>query len=140
MKHLCRVVALGIFAGFGIAVSVPQQARADADLFKSKRCDRCHSVVAIDLDKRINPRTGKKRRGPDLSGFGLKEYESDLVVRYLQKRAEKPSVYDPDEKVEHRARYRGSEEDLRTIVAFLQTMTSDIVVEDEGEDDDDDDE
>jgi hypothetical protein len=139
MRHLRGAIALCIVAGLGIAVSTPQEARADAELFDSKKCTRCHSIAVIDVEKKINPRTGKKRRGPDLSGLGLKEYESDFLANFLQRKIKKTSIYEEGEEVEHRPRYRGKEEDLRTIIAFLQTMKSDIVVEDEGEADDEDD-
>jgi hypothetical protein len=139
MRYLRGAIALCIVAGFGIAVATPQEARADAELFDDKKCTRCHSIAVIDVEKKINPRTGKKRRGPDMSGLGLKDYETDFLVLFLQRKAEKPSLYKEGEEVEHRPRFRGKEEDLRTILAFLQTMKSDIVVEDEGEPDDDDD-
>jgi hypothetical protein len=134
MKHLNWILAFGIVLTVGGAPSV-----VDADvkkLFQDKQCTRCHSIVAEDIEKEVHPRTGRTRRGPDLSGLGLKGYDTDLLVRFVNRQTEKTSIYDESESVQHRHRYRGTEDELRKIISFLQTMKSDIVVEDDGEDED----
>lgn len=140
MRHSCGTIALCIVAGLAIQVSGPQEARADVELFDAKKCTRCHSIAAIEVEKKVNPRTGKKRRGPDLSGLGLKGFESEFLADFLQRKVKRESRYEEGKEIEHRPRFRGKAEDLATIIAFLQTMKSDIVVEDEGEADDEDDE
>jgi mono/diheme cytochrome c family protein len=133
MKSISFIFAMGLAVSLG-GVALPATAAADAQLFEAKACSRCHSIVSVGVQKQLDPKTGRKRKGPDMSGLGLKGYDSGQLVKFVLLQAEKKSIYD-GQMAEHRYKFRGSEDDLKKIVAYLQTLKSDIKVEDDGEDD-----
>lgn len=100
-------------------------------LFSDKKCTTCHSVKAAGIEKT------KKKKGPDLSGVG-KTMSADEIAKFAKKETEKKSVYS-DKKVKHKKKFKGSDEDLKAIAAFLAAQKSDLKVADEGGEDDSDD-
>jgi cytochrome c2 len=135
MKMLQLALAMTLAAAFGTGLVSPQQAAADQKVFESKKCTQCHSIQALGVQK-VAKKDGTKRKGPDLSGTGLKKYDNEVLAAFMKKEGEKKSVY-KDEKVKHKKKYKGTDADLNKLVAFLQTQKSDIKVEDDGAGDDD---
>lgn len=95
-----------------LVVAAASIAAADGKkAFLDNSCDRCHSVEAHDIEATVK---SERMRGPDLSETG-KTRDADWFAGYLAK--------DLDlEGKPHRAMYRGSDEDLRTISDWLASL------------------
>lgn len=103
------------------------------DFFVSK-CTKCHSVKSDQVEKKVS-KTGKKARGPDLSGVGLK-YEEAWYPKWLRKEVEKDSLYQQGKKVKHKKNFKKeSEETLQALAKWLSGHKTKVEVspEDEGQ-------
>lgn len=87
-------------------------------LFLKYKCSSCHSIEAAgvvkvaDTTEPAEPAT--KKKPPDLSGVGL-EKKSDWIQLFLQKKEK----LDGDS---HPKKFRGTDKELSTIAAWLETM------------------
>lgn len=100
-------------------------------IFSEKKCTTCHSIKAVGVEKT------KKKKGPDLSGVG-KELNAEQIAKFVKKESEKKSVYG-DKQVKHKKKFKGSDEELKAVAAFLASQKSDLKVVDEGGEDEGDD-
>lgn len=88
-------------------------------LFLKYRCSSCHSIEAAGVVKKAaadeaEEEATSKTKPPDLSGVGLKK-KAAWIALFLQKK----------EKLEgdlHPKKFRGSEKDLQTIAAWIETL------------------
>jgi cytochrome c553 len=108
-----RIVGLGFWV---LATVFSQPGAADAadakELFVDGKCIRCHSVEAQGVAAR--PRTGDEDAVTDLSKAGT-ERTVEWMQQYLRKEVDL-------EGVRHPLKYRGSDEDLRTLAAWLAAL------------------
>lgn len=96
-----------VFAPAGVARA------ADAkDLFVSGRCMRCHSVEAQGIAAK--PRAGEEDEVTDLSKAGA-DRTAEWMQQYLRREADVDGV-------KHRQKYRGSDEDLKTLALWLARL------------------
>lgn len=121
------VSAAAAFALVPALGASPAGAADGKALFQEKKCNTCHSIKAAGIEKT------KKKKAPDLSGVG-KELNADQIAKFVKKESEHKSVYS-DKVVKHKKKWKGSDEDLKTIAAFLASQKSDMKVADEGGED-----
>lgn len=114
------------------AAPAPASAADGKQLVSDKKCTTCHSVKAAGIEKT------KKKKGPDLSGVG-KKYDAEHIAKYLKKEVEHKSVYKEGKNVKHKKKFKGNDEELKAVAAFLAQQKSDLVVKDEGGEEDADD-
>jgi len=101
----------GVGAGRGIG-----EGRSGRTIFLAERCQVCHGVATAGIAEET---LAESLRGPDLSGYGQR-YPADRLALYLKKEdvlANRP----------HLLRFRGGDEDLHTLIAWLaeQQLTGD---------------
>ena len=86
-------------------------------IFTKYKCNSCHSIEAAGVVKKAAPEEGattSKMKPPDLSDVGLKK-KADWIALFLQKK----------EKLEgelHPKKFRGTDSELKTLTAWLETM------------------
>jgi cytochrome c553 len=107
----------GAVLGFGLigAAVVPADVARAADakeLFVSGRCMRCHSVEAQGIAAK--PRAGEEDEVTDLSKAGA-DRTAEWMQQYLRREADIGGV-------KHRQKYRGSDEDLKTLALWLALL------------------
>lgn len=114
--------------------------RASADskeLLIKKKCNDCHSVQIHSIEKKPTKK-GKLRKGPDLSGTGL-DHDAAWFTQYLNKEIEKKSNYS-DKQVKHKKKFKGTPDQLKSVVQYMTTLKTRVDVPDEGEEKDEKDE
>lgn len=122
-----------------LALVIPillQPVRASAetnpkDFFASK-CTKCHSMKLDKIEKKIS-KTGKRARGPDLSGVGLNHDEA-WFPKWLRKEVEKDSLYQQGKKLKHKKNFKKeSEETLQALAKWLSQHKTKVEVTPEEE-------
>ncbi|MBI2059938.1 MAG: c-type cytochrome [Nitrospirae bacterium] len=135
---MVRHVFLGVILSAFLIPVLPSVARAAGgkDLFLEKKCDKCHSVASEKIEKQVNKKTGKKKKGPDLSGVGL-DHDADWLTKFVKKEIEAESVYDKTKKVKHKKKFKGTDADLKSLVQYLAGLKTKVEVKEEagGEED-----
>ena len=111
---LLSVSAVGLVVA-GLQAEEEDTTAAGEKLFGKYKCATCHSVEAAGIERKGDE--DEDEEGPDLSGAGL-EHEAEWMAKYLLKK-EKLN----DEK--HEKKFRGKEEELETLTAWLATMEVD---------------
>ncbi|MBI2890306.1 MAG: c-type cytochrome [Nitrospirae bacterium] len=137
---MSRVIAVLIaFALVSPAWMASARADAGKDLFLKGKCDGCHSVKAEKIEKQISKKTGKTKKGPDLSGVGL-DHDAAWIVKWLKKEQKKDSRYKKGTEVKHKKKFKGTEEELKGLADWLALKKTKIElspeeegVEEEGE-------
>lgn len=76
---------------------------------ETHRCVRCHSVASADLE-----RESEKMKGPDIGGYTTEDVEA--LIRFLRKEEERADG------TKHKKTYDGSDEELMTILCWLETL------------------
>ncbi len=81
--------------------------------FTGNKCNMCHSIEAVGIE-----RTSKsdKMKAADLSTVG-DERDAAWIVQYVKQEVDL-------EGTEHKRSYKGTDEDLEAIAAWLATLTS----------------
>jgi cytochrome c5 len=118
MIRLALALVLGLFLVIaGQAAWAAEKEPEGKKLFLKYKCNSCHSIdaagVAVKKDESEEEEESKKKP-PDLSGIGV-EKKADWLGLFLLKK----------EKVEgelHPKKFRGTEKELGTITAWLETM------------------
>jgi cytochrome c551/c552 len=124
-KFIGAGVSLGVLIGLGPVAAMAADGKA---LLTEYKCTTCHSVKNVGVEKT------KKKKGPDLSGVGL-DHDAAWFQKWLNKEVETKSAYS-DKQVKHKKKWKGSDEDLKTITTFLAAQKTKVAVKDEGGDDD----
>lgn len=96
-----------------VAWAGPAQAdgKSGKDLFLVSKCNSCHSVAPAGIEAKV---TSEKMRGPDLAGRP-DPARFDTLVGYLRKT-------EKIEGKEHKAEWKGSDEDLKAILTWLSLL------------------
>lgn len=108
-------IALAVLSALLLAAGLLTIDQASADdtqegpkVFEAQRCASCHSIESLD----IGLRDGATRN--DLSEVG-KTRDVDWLKGFLQREIEVDGQ-------PHRGRFRGSDEELQTLTAWLATL------------------
>jgi cytochrome c553 len=81
------------------------------------KCNSCHSIEAAGVVKKAAPPEGEstsKLKPPDLSDVGLKK-KADWIALFLQKKEKLDGELHPK-------KFRGTDSELKTLTAWLETM------------------
>lgn len=111
-RSLFRFGVNAVFVSFVASNASALAATEDAegkDLFLKYKCTTCHSVEVAGIDAR------QKDKGPDLSGAGSAIPNADWAKEYLLRKTDKDGK-------KHRKPYKGSEQDLETIIDWLMGL------------------
>lgn len=130
MKLLMSLIIISLFL-----LPAPARAGTDAKAFFEKKCVKCHSMKADQIEKKVS-KSGKKSRGPDLSGAGL-NHEEAWFPKWLSKEVEKDSLYKAGVKVKHKKSFKKEgDETLNALAKWLSGHKTkmDVPLEEEGED------
>jgi len=111
------LLAIALFAAPWAARAAEKEPEGKK-LFLKYKCSSCHSIEAAGVvkvaDESEPAEPASKKKPPDLSGVGL-EKKADWIQLFLQKK----------EKLEgdsHPKKFRGTDKELSTIAAWLETM------------------
>lgn len=100
-----------IVALFAFAFSFSQEGETDGQqIFTDSKCTKCHSIESLEL-------SSKKDDAVDLSNVGSQR-NAEFLTKYLVK----------EEKLnekKHKTKFKGSEEELNTLVNWLVTLKVD---------------
>ncbi len=88
------------------------EAGAGETAFLAHKCNLCHGVEAAGIEAKAK---SEKLLGPDLSGGS--ELEFDTVAAYLRQEAEV-------EGKEHKRPFKGSDEELQALLAWLSEQVA----------------
>jgi mono/diheme cytochrome c family protein len=88
-------------------------------VFIKYRCRSCHTIEALGIEKKVaegeeEEPTPKKKKPPDLSGVGLKHNAAWMTGWLLKK--------ETIEGEHHMKKFRGTQKELATLTAWLETM------------------
>lgn len=102
----CAVVVLALSA-------VTVGAGDGKTLFMDNKCNTCHSVSKAGIEAKVK---SGAMAGGDLSANAA-ELDAEWAVKFLKKEAQK-------EGADHKKPFKGSDEDLKAIVAWLKEQQS----------------
>lgn len=110
MKNILIYLALviTIVALYGFAFTLAGNPEGDGKkVFVDNKCNMCHTVKSAGIES-------KKSDASDLSAVG-KDQTAEFLMKYLKKEAK---LNDKD----HKSAFKGSDEDLKILVDWLQTL------------------
>ncbi len=115
--HRRFVSGLGPTAALAFALLVPAGAPAEeqADgrqVFLDAKCNLCHAVPAVDIPAKTK---SEKLKGPDLGGPLPDGFTFADLAAYLRKETDRDGV-------EHKKEFKGTDEELQTIVDWLGSL------------------
>lgn len=128
-----KLVSLFVVAPF-LAAALPSAAFAASgkEIFLEKKCNDCHLVKAEGIEKKISKKTGKAKKGPDLSNVGS-ENDADFFTKWLKKEVKIESHFDKAKKVGHKKKFKGTDEELKTLTDWLAARKTKVTVTPEEE-------
>jgi len=88
-------------------------------VFLKYKCNMCHSIEAVQIAKKALPDEGEaatKKKPPDLSSVGL-DKKADWIALFMQKKEKLDGELHPK-------MFRGTSSELKTLTAWLETMTA----------------
>lgn len=95
-----------VVLGPGVSAA-PRAQEAGLAAFSETGCARCHSVAVAEMEATVSERM----QGPDLSTVGS-DHDASWIVSVVQQETELDGG-------PHRARFRGTDEQLSAIAAWL---------------------
>jgi mono/diheme cytochrome c family protein len=99
------IVTIVFLYGFSFSIqAAPQDGKK---LFTEKKCQSCHTVTSEGIES-------KKKDASDVSNVGA-EHNAEFLAKYLLKK----------EKIdgkEHKAAWKGTDEELKTLTEWLATL------------------
>ena len=110
MKSLSGTLTLTVL--FALFVSAPAALAEDGqEVYMAERCNMCHAVAAVGIEAKTS---SEKMLGPDLSGY-QSPVDFETLAAYMRKEAEL-------EGGKHKGNFKGSDEDLRTMMDWLAAL------------------
>jgi mono/diheme cytochrome c family protein len=100
---LCGLFALAVLAWVGSTAAVAADGQAT---FTAQKCNMCHSVPSVELTATMK---SEKMKGPDLPDDPR---DSEWLTSFLKREVKLDGK-------DHKKEFKGSEEDLDAIVAWL---------------------
>lgn len=109
-----RPVLFAILAAFVLAVTaVPVAQAADGkEVFLANKCNLCHAVSSAGIEATTK---SDKMKGPDLSA--VEAHDPAFLAKYLKQE----ETLDGEK---HKKGWSGSEEDLQTLIAWLNEQAA----------------
>jgi hypothetical protein len=104
------LLAVGL-AGLPAQAVAEEGATEGKGVFLGARCNMCHSIASHEIEATTQ---SERMRGPDLSDVGNR-HEGEWIKAFLKKEVER-------EGKKHGRDFRGTEEELGTLVAWLSTL------------------
>lgn len=98
-----------VFFAFLFTSLITAEEKSGKDIFVNSKCNACHSIKSQGIDSKMADKY------PELSDFGNKNMEADLVKKYLNKESDLNGK-------KHAIKFKGSDEELTTLVEWLLTL------------------
>jgi len=124
MVALLGVVVALAFAAVSASAEEAKEP-AGKTLFLSYKCNSCHTIKAIGVEKRVStekteekaeePAATSKKKPSDLSSLGL-DAKADWITKYMKK------LETAKDGKKHLKLFKGTDEELATLSAWLETM------------------
>ena len=80
-------------------------------IFVDSKCNMCHAVPSAGIESKTQ---SEKMKGPDMTGAAAR-LDPDSLAKYLRKQEQLDGK-------DHKKEYKGSDEDLQTLIAWLQSL------------------
>ena len=106
------IATLGISAIVLFAGASAGSTSDGKSIFVSNKCNSCHSIQSQGISKVAGETVNASTQPPDLSGVGLK-HNAAWITKYLKKQ----ETLDGEK---HLKKFKGSDEDLGTLAAWLE--------------------
>lgn len=114
MKTVLLAAVLMIFAG----VLSPSASYADAALFTSSGCNKCHAISAAKVESKAS---GEEEGAPDLSHVG-KNHDAAFITSFLKKEAVETAHEGVTAGKKHPIKFKGTDEELGKLANWLAGM------------------
>jgi len=115
MNRWVVAIASCVLAVTSYGVCLAAKAPDGKPVFLKYKCNSCHSIEAAGIVKKAAQGEGEtKKKPPDLSGVGL-EKKAEWIIAFLQKKEKLDGEF-------HIKKFRGTESELKTLAAWLETM------------------
>lgn len=122
MKKLTLILCGGIVLLAGaLSVVTAEEAKKSAALdgkalFLDQKCESCHSVTALKIEKKASatPASKDAKVPPDLSAIGTKA-KPEFLMNYLKKIADLNGA-------KHMKKFRGNDDSLKVLVDWLMSL------------------
>ena len=75
------------------------------------KCNMCHSVPSAGIEAKVK---SEKMKGPDMTAAAAR-LDPEQLAKYLRKQEQLDGK-------DHKKEYKGSDEDLQTLIAWLQSL------------------
>lgn len=116
VKIIISIFILGTILALGNIASTAQEAPDGKQIFTVKKCNSCHSVESMGIE-----RTNPKAIGTDLSKVG-DELTAEFIAKYLKK---EESLNDK----KHGVAFKGSDEEFAALVQWLASLKAEPITE-----------
>lgn len=108
-KIILSIFVVGMVLSFGNFSTSAQEAPDGKQIFIDKKCNSCHSVESLGLE-----RTNPKAKGTDLSKVG-DQLTADFIAKYLKKEEALDGK-------KHGLAFKGSDEEFNALVNWLASL------------------
>jgi cytochrome c1 len=126
MRAFGMVVAAAFVVTFGTAPAHAEDAKKPEghELFLKYKCQSCHSIASVGIEKKKAAAADEaeeataeksKKEPPDLSATGV-AHKADWMAAFLMKKEK------TKEGKLHTKKFKGTDAELKQIVAWLETM------------------
>ena len=127
------VCTLAVTAAFLFLFDGPvKSAETGKDIFLSQKCNKCHNIAAQNIakleseddamaeeDDLFGEEEEEATKPPDLSGVG-KVHDGAWITQWIEKKIAN------DKGKKHKKRFKGTDEELKTLVTWLSGLKSDV--------------
>ncbi len=110
MKKVKSIIAI-VVVTFLFTSMITAEKSTGKDIFVNAKCNTCHAIKSQDITSK------QADKYPDLSNFGNSGVSEENAIKYLNKE------FDINGK-KHPVKFKGSEEELKTMVEWLLTLKS----------------
>ena len=110
MKKVKSIIAI-VVVSFLFTSMITAQKTTGKDVFMNSKCNTCHAIKSQDITSK------QADKYPDLSNAGKLGLSEDQMTKYLNKEFDLPTSGK-----KHPVKFKGSEEELKTLVDWLLTL------------------
>lgn len=104
-----KYLALVVFFAFLFSSLINAEEKTGKDIFLNSKCNTCHAIKSQGIDSKM------AAKYPDLSNFGNKNMEADLVKKFINKESDMNGK-------KHAIKFKGTDEELTLLVNWLLTL------------------
>lgn len=119
--------ALFVFSlcALGTSFGLPGTAYADKELFLKLKCNHCHSLSALGIEKKAGSGDDEESEdaddAPDQSHVG-KFHDAAFIKDFLTKKVDHTPHEGCDKTGKHKFKFKGTDEDLEKMAGWLAGM------------------